>query len=396
MADRLRERFLALDDFEPAARRFLPRPLFGFVAGSTETGAAFHGNRSAFAAHQFVPRMLVDTARRSTAATLFGETYAAPFGIPPMGVSALIAYRGDLVLAATAAECGIPFILSGSSVIRLEEVAKAGGKPWFQAYLPGDPARIDPLVDRAAAAGFGTLVVTVDVPVNGNRENNVRNGFSLPLRPSAQLAWQGITHPGWLLRTAGQTLLRHGMPHFENMQATRGPPLLSRNLERQLGARDTLAWPHLRRIRDRWRGRLVVKGILAAEDARLAREAGVDGVIVSNHGGRQLDYAIAPLDALPAIRAVAGEMAVMLDGAIRRGSDVLKALALGADFVFVGRPMLFAAALAGGPGVAHAFRLLREEIDRNMAMLGITSLSQMTPALLAPDLLAPARPPSAA
>lgn len=382
MTDRLRRRFLSLDDFETAARRFLPRPLYGFVAGAAETDSALRGNRAAFAAHRFVPRTLVDTSGRSCAATLLGENYAAPFGIPPMGAAALIAYRGDIVLAQAAAQARIPFILSGSSLIRLEDVAQAGGKPWFQAYLPGERARIDALVDRAAAAGYGTFVLTVDVPVGANRENNVRNGFSLPLKPGPQLAWQGLTHPLWLWRTAARTLLRHGMPHFENMMATRGPPILSRGLERQLGARDTLAWRHLEQIRRRWAGRLVVKGILAPDDARMAREAGADGVIVSNHGGRQLDYAAAPLRQLSAVRAAAGDMTVMLDGGVRRGTDVLKALALGADFVFVGRPMLFAAAVAGLPGVAHAIALLREEIERDMALLGITALQQMTPALL--------------
>jgi L-lactate dehydrogenase (cytochrome) len=384
MADRLLRRILALEDFEGAARRRLPRSLFGFVAGAAETDAALRGNRAAFAEHAFVPRVLVDSSRRSATATLFGEGYTAPFGIAPMGASALIAYRGDLVLARAAASAGIPFILSGSSLIRLEEVARAGGAPWFQAYVPGEPKRIEALVDRVAAAGFGTIVLTVDVPVGANRENNVRNGFTLPLRPGPHLVWDGVKHPGWLCGTAARTLLRHGMPHFENMMASRGPPILSRSLERQLGERDTLAWPHLEAIRERWPGRLVVKGILAAEDARRAREAGADGVIVSNHGGRQLDFALAPLRALPSIRAVAGEMTVMLDGGVRRGTDVLKALALGADFVFVGRPMLFAAAVAGEAGVAHAIRLLREEIERDMALLGVTSLGQMTRALLAP------------
>ena len=384
MADRLRQTILSLDDFDAAARRHLPRPLYGFVAGAAETDAALHGNRAAFADYRFVPRTLVDTSARSAATSLFGESYTAPFGIPPMGAAALIAYRADLALAGAAAKAGIPFVLSGSSLIRMEDVARAGGKPWFQAYLPGDPARIDALVDRAAAAGYGTFVLTVDVPVGANRENNVRNGFSLPLRPGPQLAWQGVTHPLWLWRTAARTLMRHGMPHFENFAATQGPPILSRGLDRQLGARDTLAWPHLAQIRKRWRGRLVVKGILAPDDARMARDEGVDGIIVSNHGGRQLDYAQAPLHALPGIRAVAGTMAVMLDGGVRRGTDVLKAVALGADFVFAGRPFLFAAAVAGADGVAHAIRLLREEIERDMALLGITSLRQMTPDLLVP------------
>ena len=384
MTGQLRQ-ILALEDFEGAARRHLPRPLFGFVAGAAETDAALHGNRAAFAEHAFIPRVLVDSSARTAATTLFGEHFAAPFGIAPMGASALIAYRGDLVLARAAIAARIPFILSGSSLIRLEDVARAGGAPWFQAYLPGEPARIEALLDRVAATGFGTLVVTVDVPVSANRENNVRNGFTMPLRPGPRLAWDGVRHPGWLWRTAARTLLRHGMPHFENMTAARGAPILARALERQFGARETLAWPHLEAIRRRWPGRLVVKGILAAQDARRAREAGVDGVVVSNHGGRQLDYSIAPLRALPAVRAVAGDMVVMLDGGVRRGTDVLKALALGADFVFVGRPMLFAAAIAGERGVAHAIHLLREEIERDMALLGITSLADMTQALLAPS-----------
>jgi L-lactate dehydrogenase (cytochrome) len=215
--------------------------------------------------------------------------------------------------------------------------------------------------------------------VAANRENNVRSGFSVPLRPSLRLAWDGISRPAWLFGTAARTLLRHGMPHFENMDATRGPPVLARDLVRAIGRRDQLAWEHLELIRRRWKGRLVVKGILAREDARMAHECGADGIIVSNHGGRQLDGAIAALHVLPEIAAEADGMAVMLDGGVRRGTDVLKALALGADFVFVGRPFLFAAAIGGEEAVRHAIGLLSEEIDRDMALLGIRDIGQMRP-----------------
>mgnify|MGYP001163400564 CR=1 FL=1 len=375
-------RFLSLEDFEPAARRHLPRMLYGFISGACETDASLRDNREAFAEWGFVPRVLVDTSMRSTVTELLGRRYAAPFGIPPMGASALSAYRGDLVFARAAAAAGIPMILSASSLIPLEEVRREGPTAWYQAYLPGDPARIEPLVDRVLAAGFDTFVLTVDVPVSANRENNVRNGYSLPLRPTPWLAWQGISHPRWLFGTALRTLWKHGMPHFENMDAYRGPPVLSSNLVRAFGNRDGLAWEHLELIRRRWPGHLIVKGILAREDARIARESGADGVIVSNHGGRQLDGAISPLRALPEIAAEAGGMAVMLDGGVRRGSDVLKALALGAQFVFIGRPFLYAAAVAGEPGVRHAITLLWEEINRNMAMLGITDLRQMTTEML--------------
>jgi L-lactate dehydrogenase (cytochrome) len=375
-------RYLCLDDFDAQAQRFLPRMLHGFVASGAETEASVRANRASFGAHALVPRNLVDTSGRSQATTLFGRRYAAPFGIAPMGLSALIAYRGDLVLARAAAAADIPMILSASSLIPMEEVRQAG-TDWYQAYLPGDHGRIEALVQRVLAAGFTTLVLTVDIPVPSNRENNSRNGFTVPLDPSPRLAWDGISHPGWLLGTALRTLMRHGMPHFENMDAGRGPPILSRDLVRATGPRDRLDWSHVALIRRLWPGTLVVKGLLAADDAARAEQAGVDGIVVSNHGGRQLDGAIAPLQALPAIKASAGSMAVLLDGGVRRGTDVLKAMALGADFVLVGRPFLFAAALGGEALVRHAASLLSQEIDRDMALLGVTGLDAIGPHHLA-------------
>jgi L-lactate dehydrogenase (cytochrome) len=369
---------LSLDDLDRAGRRFLPRMLYGFVAGGAETEMSLRANRASFGAWALLPRMLVDTSARSQAATLFGRHYAAPFGIAPMGSSALMAYRGDVVLAQAAAAAEIPMILSASSLIPLEEV-RAAGCHWFQAYLPGDMARIEPLVDRVAAAGFETFVLTVDIPVPANRENNVRNGFSVPLQPSLRLVWDGITHPGWLAGTAARTLLRHGMPHFENMDAGRGPPILSRDVVRAVGPRDRLAWEHLAAIRRRWRGNLVVKGILSPADAARAREAGADGIIVSNHGGRQLDGAVSSLQVLPEVVDRAGGMAVIIDGGIRRGTDVLKALALGAHFVFVGRPFLFAASIGGETLIRHAAALLSQEIDRDMALLGVCRLGELSP-----------------
>jgi len=375
-------RFLSLDDFGHAARRRLPRMLHGFVAGACETDASLRDNRDAFADWGFVPRVLVDTSARGTVTELLGRRYAAPFGIAPMGAVGLLAYRADLVFARAAAAAGLPMVLSATSLVPLEEVRRQGPTAWYQAYLPGEAERIEPLVDRVGAAGYDTFVLTVDVPVSANRENNVRNGYNLPLRPSPRLAWEGISHPRWLFGTALRTLVNHGMPHFENMDAQRGPPALSAQFQRSYGRRDGLAWEHLEVIRRRWPGHLVVKGIMAPEDARIARESGVDGVIVSNHGGRQLDGAVSPLRVLTQVAAEAGGMAVMLDGGVRRGTDVLKALALGARFVFLGRPFLFAAVAAGEEGVRHAITLLWEEIHRDMAMLGISDLSQMTPDLL--------------
>ncbi|MCA6109957.1 alpha-hydroxy-acid oxidizing protein [Bradyrhizobium sp. CNPSo 4026] len=375
-------RYLTLDDFEPAARRLLPKFLFGYIDGGAETDAAKRDNRKAFEEYGFVPRVLKDVSGRDQTTTLFGKTYAAPFGIPPMGSSALCAHRGDIVLTRAAAAMNVPMILSASSLITLEDVRRENEAAWYQAYLAGVDARIEPLVDRVAAASYDTFVVTADVPVPPNRENNIRNGFQVPLAITPRVFWDTITHPDWLLNTWARTVLNHGMPHFENMDAQRGPPVLSKNLIRNIGARDQLAWKHVELIRKRWKGKLVVKGLVSPEDARIARESGVDGVMLSNHGGRQLDYTVSALRTLPEIAAKANGMTVMVDGGIRRGTDIIKALALGADFVWVGRPFLYAAVAAGEAGVTRAITLLRDEIDRDLALLGIRSLSEITPDLV--------------
>ena len=376
--------YLSLNDFEAAARRRLPHMLYGFISGGAETNAAVRSNAESFQDYCFVPRVLTDVSKRSHRKMLFGRSYAAPFGIAPTGVASICSYRSDLVTARCAAAAEIPAILSATSLIPMEDVRSAGPTTWYQAYIPGDPQRIEPLIERAAAAGFDTFVVTVDVPVPANRENNIRNGFSIPINPSAQLIWQGLTHPSWLIGTFMRTFIQHGVPHIENMDATRGPPILARQLQRAFANRDQLSWEHVKLIRKRWRGPLVIKGLLSAADARTAKDCGVDEIIVSNHGGRQLDCSIAPLRALPPILdAVGSGIAIMLDGGIRRGTDILKALALGADFVFLGRPFLFAAVAGGEPGVRHAIELLSTEISRDMALLGISDLAEIDPTLIA-------------
>jgi L-lactate dehydrogenase (cytochrome) len=371
-------RYLSLDDFEATARRRLPKMFYQYISGAVETGAALADNRRAFEEYGFVPRVLNDVSGREQTTRLFGRTYAAPFGIAPMGSAALCAYRGDLVLARAAAAMNVPMILSASSLIRLEDVRRENPAAWYQAYLAGDPARIEPLVDRVAAAGYDTFVVTADVPVPANRENNIRNGFQVPLAITPRVAWDIVTHPHWLFGTWARTVMNYGMPRFENMDAQRGPPVLAKNLMRNIGNRDQLAWKHVELIRRRWKGKLVIKGLIAPADARIARESGADGVIVSNHGGRQLDYTVSALRTLPEISAQAGGMTVMLDGGIRRGTDVLKALALGAQFVFVGRPFLFAAVAGGQAGVQRALTLLKDEVNRDMALLGVRSIGEIS------------------
>lgn len=372
------QHLLNLHDFERAARRHLPAPLFAYVSGAVEDGVSEASNRTSFNQYAFKPRFLVDVSTRDLSVELFGERFRIPVGIAPMGISALTSYRGDTIMATGAMAAGAPCIMSGSSLIRLEEVMEAAPSTWFQAYLPGDESQIDALIDRVARAKVKTLVLTVDTPVAANRENNVRAGFSTPLRPSVSLAWQGITHPRWLCSTFLRTVVRHGMPHFENNYATRGAPILSRNVLRDFSDRGHLNWRHVQAIRRRWKGAMVIKGILHPHDALKAKEVGFDGIIVSNHGGRQLDGSMAPLLALPDILDAASDMTVMLDSGIRRGGDVIKAMALGAKAVFIGRPFNYAACVGGEHGIAHAFKLIETEIGINMGMLGVTRLDAVS------------------
>lgn len=377
MSRRKLKRFLSLHDFEAEAKSFLPKPLFAYVSGAVEDEQSLNENRSAFK-QLFKPDVLVDVSNVDTSIRLFGKKYSTPVGVAPMGLAAMTSYRGDVSLAIAAKNAGAMCIMSGSSLIRLEEVMDAAPGTWFQAYLPGQQTQIDALIDRVKQAGVETLVLTVDTPVAANRENNIRAGFSTPLRPSLSLAWQGVTHPKWLLGTFAKTLLRHGMPHFENNYATRGTPILSSNVLRDFSDRGHLNWEHVTAVRHMWSGPLVIKGILNGQDAAKAKSAGVDAVIVSNHGGRQLDGSVAPLRVLTEIIESADGLPVMLDSGVRRGTDVLKALALGARAVWVGRPFNYAATVAGEAGVSHAIDLIKQEVKRDMGLLGVTSVSGIT------------------
>lgn len=375
-------RIFSLNDFEAPARRKLPRQLFSYIYNGADDEVSMRRNRQVFDDYVLMPRMLEGVAQRSQKIELFGQTYDSPFGISPVGLAAMWSYRGDIVLAQAAARANIPAVMSGASLIPMEEVAKAAPGTWFQAYMPGDAARVQALMERISNAGFKTLVVTVDLPVTVNPENYQRNGFSSPLRPSLRLAWEGISHPRWLLGTFGRTLLNHGMPHFENWRAERGAPILSAKVERDFQARDHFNWDHFRQIRQAWKGTLIIKGLTRWQDAVKARDCGVDGIIVSNHGGRQVDGAPSPMMVLPEIVKAVPDVVVMMDSGMRRGSDVLKALSLGARCVFAGRPFNYAATVAGPAGVDHAIQILRTEIHRNMALVGINSLNELDDTLV--------------
>jgi L-lactate dehydrogenase (cytochrome) len=370
-----------LDDFERAARPKLPHAVYGYVAHGAESETTLRTNRAAFDTWRLLTRVLVGVSERRQDIELFGRRYAAPFGIAPMGGSALVAYEGHTVMARAAADARIPFVLSANSIIPLEEVAKANPNLWFAAYQSPDRAEIEGMVERVTRAGVTALVVTADVPIGSNREADARAGFGFPIRPGLRLGWDVATHPRWLASVLGRTLLRRGNPHIDNLEPWGGPGLFSRDVG-GIAAHEALCWRHIRLMRSLWKGPLIIKGILSPEDAVIARDCGADGIILSNHGGRQLDQAVSPLQILPHVLRKAGDLTVMIDSGFRRGTDIIKALAMGGRAVLVGRPFLFAAAYAGKRGVDHAIALLAQEIDRDMAMLGIHGTDEISSDML--------------
>lgn len=359
-------RALNIDDLQRIARRRLPRMVYDYLEGGAEEHLTLRANREAFESIRFAPRTLVDVSKLSQKATLFGRVYESPIGIAPIGAAGLFWHEADIALARAARSANLPFVLSTHSFVPLERLAwEAGGPPWFQLYMPRerDAARI--LVRRALQAGCEALVLTTDVPVGGNREYNQRNGFNLPLRLRPRLVADVLRHPRWMTGVFARAWLARDNPMRLEEWATR---------------RDHLAWEDFAWLRDAWPGKLLVKGILGVEDAHLAVEHGADGIFVSNHGGRQLDGVPSPIEALTSIAAAVGDrLVILVDSGFRRGTDVVKALALGADMVFLGRAVMYGAAAGGEAGVRRALQLLRGEIDRVLALLGCPSSEDLGP-----------------
>lgn len=359
-----------------AARRRLPRFVFDYVDGTADDGVCHQRNRDDLEALTLSPRVLVDTSQLDTGVDVLGQHWAMPFGIAPTGLNGLIRPGGDAMLACAARRFGVPFALSTASNMRLEQVAQQaqGGMQWMQLYVM-HRAIAEQIVARAQTAGYQALVLTVDVPVGGYRERDIRHGFQLPFKPSLSFAWDVCTHPAWAAQ-----LLCSGVPEFVNLQPDADAPgsaevqaaLLTRAMDR------TLAWESLRWLRELWKGPLILKGVLRPDDARRAMDHGVDALIVSNHGGRQLDVAPSSIGALSQVVAAVGEgMPVMMDGGIRRGSDIAKALALGARGVFIGRPALFALAAAGQTGVEQWLQQLQADFQRTLILLGVRHLDEL-------------------
>jgi (S)-mandelate dehydrogenase len=372
-------RALNVADLREVARRRLPRFVFEYVDGGAEDEVTLRGNRAAFERLRLLPRTLIDTAARHQRTQILAAEAPAPMVIAPTGFNGMIYPQGDLALARVAARRGIPFTLSTVSTVRLEDVAKsAGGRLWMQLYVMKDRAIARDIMQRAAASGYEALVFTSDANVFGNREWDQR-GYRAPGKPTLRTVLDTLRHPRWF----SGVMLRNGMPRFRNLES-----FLPSGAVTALGGSTvipklfdaTLSWDDITWIRQQWRGKLLLKGVLTAADAARAASLGCDGIVISNHGGRQLDSCVAPIDVLPEIvAAVGGRLAVLLDSGVRRGTDIAKALALGAQAVMIGRPTLYGLAAGGEAGVERALSILTTEFDRVLGQLGCNSVAELTP-----------------
>jgi isopentenyl diphosphate isomerase/L-lactate dehydrogenase-like FMN-dependent dehydrogenase len=380
------EKCLNVADLRAEAKRRLPKAIFEFIDRGTEDEIALFENRRSLDEIKLRHRALIDVSGRSTKSLLFGKSQAAPIAISPTGSAGLCWFEGELELAKAAAVAGIPYTMASGAMTSIEKVAKyagpdQGGRLWFQIYLWKERDYSYELIARARRAGFEALIVTVDSPVLSNREYNARNGFLLPFHITARFAKDIVCHPGWMWRVLRRYLLRVGMPRNENY------PDHLRNISEAAAADimrgDTLSWKDIAIIREQWPGILILKGINHPDDARTAIEYGVDSIIVSNHGGRNMDSSPPAIDLLPEISDVFSKHGnVLFDSGIRRGSDIVKALALGAKAALIGRPVLYGTSVAGMKGALRAIDILTRELDRAMAFTGCRSVDDVGPEIL--------------
>ncbi len=372
----------SIEDLRRAAKQRLPRAVFDFFDGGAEDEISLRDNQAAYKRLRLMPRVLTDVSTIDTSTLILGQRAALPMAISPTGAVGFGWRGGDIAIARAAAAAGIPYTLSSTATASIESIAdQAPGRLWFQAYILRNKPFLAALIERARVADYEALVITVDLPVGGKRERDFRNDFSVPFRFTTKNVWDFMQHPRWL-----SSVVRHGMPVMENLvglekQATNATAIAS-SVGRSYDP--AFNWESLQKIRDSWPRKLIVKGILRPDDALRVANMGCDAVVVSNHGGRQLDSALATFDALPAVvRAVDGKIPVLLDGGIRRGSDILKALALGAQAVMLGRATLYGASAAGEPGASRAIAILKDELTRTMQLCGARNVTEADASLVA-------------
>lgn len=370
-------------DLRDTARRRLPRGIFDYIDGAADDEVTMTRNVDAFARWEFVPRVLRDVSSVDTTARLFGRELPAPIVLSPTGFSRIADSQGELAVARSAARHGLPYCLSTLSTRSIEEVsAVSAGDLWFQVYVWRDRTLVADMLSRAAECGYTTIAITVDTPVLGRRERDVRRGFTLPPTLGVSTLVDGMRHPGWTW-----DFVRGGAITFANVATHAGggtAVTLSEFIAEQFDP--SLSWDDIAWFRERWPGTVVVKGIQSVADARLAADHGIDAVMLSNHGGRQLDHSPAPLDLVAPVReALGNQMTLICDGGIRRGSDIVKALALGADACTMGRSYLYGLGAAGERGVDAAIDMLISEMRRTMALAGLRSVADISRDTITPS-----------
>lgn len=377
-------RALSIEELRVYARRRVPTFALEYVEGGAEDEISLRHNRDIFEQMRLVPNTLVNTSARHQRCKLFGKEIASPLIIAPTGLNGMLWHRGDVALARAATHAGIPFCQSTVSNVRLEEVAaQAGGRLWMQLYVMRDRAIAREILTRAQRAGFEALVFTTDANVFGYREWDRRN-YRAPAKLTLRNMLDVACHPRWLMNV----LVPRGVPRFENVVDFMPPAARSAKagvaVIPQLFAPD-ISWDDVQWLREQWRGKLLLKGVLNVADAQRAASLGCDGIVLTNHGGRQFDTCVSPMEVLPSIaNAVGNKLTVIVDSGFRRGSDVIKARALGADAAMLGRATLYGLAAGGEAGVTHALNILTSEIDRALGQLGCNSLDEVGPHLLAP------------
>lgn len=367
-----------LDDLRKLAKKRLPKVIYDFIEGGVDDEEGLVKNEDAFTRRPLLPRYLVDITSIDQTATLFGRTYSMPFGIAPTGGISNYRWGGDLMLAKAARDANIPFIMSGAATASMEDMAKiAPDHGWYQLYVAQDKSISEDMIRRANDLNLQTLAITVDVPVSSNRERNRRNGFGRPLRLSLASKLDALRRPYWF-----KDYMQNGIARMANWEPYVGRQVDAEELGEFVSTQihGKLTWNEIEKFRKLWPRNLVLKGIMRPDDAIRAADIGVDGIMVSNHGARQLDRAPSPLEVLPAIDAAVGDrMTLMLDGGVRRGSDVLTALCLGAKFVFLGRPTLYGLVAGGEAGAAKAMSILKREIELVMKQMGAPTLADLGP-----------------
>ncbi len=369
------ENAINIDDIAKLARNYLPKIAYDFIDGGVDGEDGLIRNRDAFQRYRLVPRYLINVEKRHQRTTLFGHEYSSPFGICPMGIAGFFRPGADLMLARAAAGFDLPYIMSSASCDSIEAAVAAGPKTtWFQIYGTRSPHITADLVRRAKALDVKVLILTVDTPVMGKRERNIRNGFRRPMKMTPRVIMQGLSRPAWTYRY----LTGGGIPMMENWRPYAGKDADANTVADLYGSETpapSQTWEVLRSVRKAWSGPLAVKGILHPDDARTCMELGADGLLVSNHGGRQLDSAPAPLDMLPLIAdAVGHKMELLIDSGFRRGADIAKALSLGARAAFFGRPAMFGVAAGGEAGARKVLDIYRQELNLAMGQMGWTDV----------------------